>query len=529
MSSQFSMKSYMKGALLLTIASLIVKVLSAVYRVPFQNMVGDQGFYVYQQVYPFISLFVVWTSGGFAVAISKLLADTENEQIKQGITSTVFQYLTVLSVLFFSLLFFGADILSSWMGDLRLAPLLKTGAFVTLFMPALAVMKGTFQSRAVMEPVAYAQVFEQSIRVAVILIGTIIIMTAFSGTVYAAGNMAVLGTVIGELAGVILLFVYMKKSRLLFGERAIIPKWPIIKEVTLFSISVSMSSLLLLAFQLVDSFTIFSMLADAGMPRIEAMETKGIYDRGQPLVQLGIVIASSFSLAIVPLVAYKSKKSALAEVPYIQLTYRASLLFGVAASLGLILVMPYVNVLLFKTGALTIVLMLYVLQIIPLSIILTFTSVLQGYGKLKMPTAFLVGAFLVKLGGNIVLIPLIGIIGAALASNIGLFMCAAVLMYYLKQYKNMRLANGSFYRKLAVASIAMILVIEVAIAVLERVVHLESARMTSITYSVILIILGAFTFITIVAKLRLLSAREWFIIPFGRKMAMYQLWLNQKK
>lgn len=529
MSSQFSMKSYMKGALLLTIASLIVKVLSAVYRVPFQNMVGDRGFYVYQQVYPFISLFVVWTSGGFAVAISKLLADTENEQIKQGITTTVFRYLTLLSVLFFSLLFFGADFLASWMGDSMLAPLLKTGAFVTLFMPALAVMKGTFQSRTMMQPVAYAQVFEQTVRVAVILIGTVILMTAFSGTVYGAGNMAVLGTVIGELAGVILLFVYMKKLGLLFRKRANIPRWPIIKEVTIFSISVSMSSLLLLAFQLVDSFTVFSMLADAGMPRIEAMETKGTYDRGQPLVQLGIVIASSFSLAIVPLVAYKSKKGELGEIPYIQLTYRASILFGVAASLGLLLVMPYVNVLLFKTESLSIVLMFYVLQIIPLSIILTFTSVLQGYGKLKVPTYFLLGALSLKLGGNLLLIPHIGIMGAALASNLGLFMCAAALMYYLKRLKGMTLAKGAFYKKLCIASLGMAIAVEAAAFLLNGLFHFESARAASVAYSGVLISLGAFTFITIVAKLRLLSIREWFIIPLGRRMAMYQLWLNQKK
>ena len=64
-----------------------------------------------------------------------------------------------------------------------------------------------------------------------------------------------------------------------------------------------MSSLLLLCFQLVDSFTIFSNASRFGYANLEAMETKGIYDRGQPLVQLGIVIASSFSLAIVPLVA----------------------------------------------------------------------------------------------------------------------------------------------------------------------------------------------------------------------------------
>jgi len=39
-----------QGAVILTIAGLLSKVLSAVYRVPFQNIVGDTGFYIYQQV-----------------------------------------------------------------------------------------------------------------------------------------------------------------------------------------------------------------------------------------------------------------------------------------------------------------------------------------------------------------------------------------------------------------------------------------------------------------------------------------------
>lgn len=105
MSNSFGMKGYMKGALLLTISAIIVKILSAFYRVPFQNLVGDAGFYIYQQVYPFISFFVVWTSGGFAVAISKMLADAElspNAEWKKNIISkTVFFYLVALSLFFF--------------------------------------------------------------------------------------------------------------------------------------------------------------------------------------------------------------------------------------------------------------------------------------------------------------------------------------------------------------------------------------------------------------------------------------------
>lgn len=520
----------MKGALLLTAAALIVKVLSAIYRVPFQNLVGDQGFYVYQQVYPFIAFFVVWTSGGFAVAISKMLAEINDEVRRQSIVRTIYIYLTGLSLLFFVFLFWGANFLAELMGDQALSPLLKTGSFVTLCMPALAVMKGTFQSRGRMEPVAYAQVFEQAIRVVLILVGTVIVMSMTTKSVYAAGNVAVLGTVVGQFAGVLLLIIYMKKNGQLFiGSRVSVQSWRIIKEVTIYSLSVSMSSLLLLTLQLVDSFTVFSLLSQSGISKLEAMELKGIYDRGQPLVQLGIVIASSFALAIVPLIAHRVKGGGRGEVPFIQLTYRATLMFGVAASLGLIIVMPYVNVLLFKTGVLSNVLMVYVAQIVPLSIILTFTAILQGYGKLKVPTTLLLSAVMLKSVGNIMLVPRIGVMGAAYASNIGLLVCAAGLMLYLKKYKTIQLAPLYFYIKLFAASITMVIAVKVGAWMLEALLSGLSSRFEGLLYSVVLIVVGAFVFITIVARLRLLGTKEWFVLPFGRRMALYQIWLNRKK
>ena len=54
--AQKEMQRMMQGAVVLTIASFIAKVLSAFYRVPFQNFVGDEGFYVYQQVYQSMGL-----------------------------------------------------------------------------------------------------------------------------------------------------------------------------------------------------------------------------------------------------------------------------------------------------------------------------------------------------------------------------------------------------------------------------------------------------------------------------------------
>jgi PST family polysaccharide transporter len=539
MSQRFGMKSYMKGAALLTVAALIVKVLSAIYRVPFQNLVGDEGFYIYQQVYPVISIFVVWTSSGFAVAISKILADNdcvvdpiERYERRSTIMRVVFRYLTVLSLLFFAVLFGGAEIIAQWMGDVQLAPLIRTGSLVVLVMPALAILKGGFQSRGIMEPIAYAQVLEQTIRVTVILAGTFIIMTT-TKSLYDAGKMAVIGTVIGEVTALILLtYIFYKRFGLRNKQHLHHAKsMSIIKEVTWLSLSVSMSGLLLLGYQLVDSFTIYSSLIDNGMAPTIAKETKGIYDRGQPLVQLGVVIASSLSLAIVPLVAHLSKKQeGRSAIPYIQLTYKASILFGWSASLGLMLVMPYLNEMLFKTNALSEVLIVYVFQIVPLSIILTFTAILQGYGKLKKPALFLIIGFLLKVILNVRMIGWLGVLGAAVANDIGLLVTALLLIVYLKALTGIQFASGEFYKKVGVASLSMAAVVLVWLQITSAFLsHLMSSRLMAVGIGLTAVALGAFVMLTIIAKKRVFAEKEWYLLPFGRRMAVYQLWLNSKK
>lgn len=534
MSSQnFSMKSYMQGALLLTIAALIVKILSAAYRIPFQNLVGDQGFYVYQQVYPFVAIFVTWTAGGVAVAISKMLANIELETLqgrarRKSILIVIYQYLTILSIIFFSILFFGAPTLASWMEDEGLITPLRVGAFVTLCMPILAILKGSFQSRGVMKPIAYSQVFEQAIRVSVILIGTMIIMST-TKSYYGAGTIAILGTVIGEIAGILLLFYFVSKQNLFLSIPKIkTPKWPIIKEITLFSLSVSMSSLLLIAFQLIDSFTIFPLLIESGIEYDTAQIMKGIYDRGQPLVQLGLVIASSLALAIVPLVAFKaSKKTGRGAIPFINLTYRTTIVFAVAASFGLVFIMPYVNKALFKADILSDVLSIYSMQIIPLSIIITMTAILQGYGKLIVPAILIVCTCILKWIGNTLFIPNYELLGVVLTSNVSLWICTIGILVYVYKVLKTSLAPISFYLKLLVATSLMGVSIFIVTTIMQNMLTTMS-RTNSLIYCVVCIAVGAAVFITVVAKLRVLKEKEWFLIPLGRRMAAYQLWLNKK-
>lgn len=536
MSEKWGMKAYLKGVALLTIASLFVKILSMVYRVPFQNLVGDHGFYIYQQVYPFVAIFVTWTASGLAVAISKILVDiedTSDEGEKRTVLRIIFFFLVVLSIICFSILFFGARFFAYWMGDIKLAGLLRIGSFVVFSMPLLAIYKGLFQSVGVMQPVAYAQVVEQTVRVAVILGGTYIIMST-TRSLYGAGKIALLGTVVGEFAGILLLAVHIKKKSVSVKPNGVrkrkLATWVILKKLIVLSVSVSMSSLVLLVFQLIDSFTIYSTLKEIGMDSLKAMEMKGIYDRGQPLVQVGIVIASSLSLAIVPLVAHTSKRSQGHNAErYIRLTYRTSLLFGLAAAVGLILVMPNINIALFETADLTNILSVFVLQIIWLSLILTLTAMLQGLDHLKIPALMLVLGVFVKLLFNKLFILRFGIAGAAWTGNLALFITVIGLIWYFKKEEKILLAPASFYFGTSLALLTMILVVVLFTIFVEPIIFPSMmVRARALILCISKALIGAFVFLTILAKLKILSIRDWYLLPFGRRMASYQLALQRK-
>ena len=529
MTSKYSMKKYMRGALILTFAAIIVKLLSAAYRVPFQNLVGDKGFYVYQQVYPFVAFFIIWTGSGLSVAISKMVAQSSTIEEKRRIHKTALTFLSVCALLFFGLLYTGSDYFAKIMGDEHLSPLLQTGAFVILFIPVLAVLRGFFQGEGNMTPVATSQVLEQTLRISIILIGAFFIMRT-TGSIYDASRMAILGTVIGELGCLIVLFIYHLKTKNKIRTPIMTPMfdYKIAKDLLFYSVTVSMSGLLLICYQLVDSFTIYSILTSQGLQASDAMITKGIYDRGQPLVQLGLVIASSLAMAVVPLISFKATKEKGAEIPFIQLTYKVTLVFGVAAGIGLVSVMPYVNVMLFETNSLSTVLSVYILQIIPISLVLTLTAILQGYSKVLIPLILLVSSIGIKLIGNYLLIPFYEVLGAAIASLGASTIVAVSLLIYLRFITAKPFACVKFYKNLFLATVGMVIVVYGVQWISHVVNGQDLSRASTIMWTFIYIASGAGTFIFIIVKHQVLTVREWFLIPLGRRMAAFQLWLHQK-
>lgn len=508
----------MSGTFILMAAAILTKILSAVYRVPFQNIVGDVGFYIYQQIYPFFGIAVALATTGFPVIISRLYAEVPNHSQTRSIFTGIFVFCFII----FLGLFLGSSGIAELMGDPQLAPLIRVISFSFLVVPFISYIRGYFQGHGNMKPTAISQVIEQFIRVSLILIFAIILVKN-GESLYKVGESAMLASVLGSFLAAIALIVYItkrrKKDAINASEQEKVPL--IVGKVLIQGIFVCISSLTLILFQLSDAFQIYSKLIGQGMPEEVAKGMKGVYDRGQPILQFGLILAASLSLAIVPFItSVKDKPKELGE--YTQLAVKISLTVGAAASIGLILLMDQINIMLFENDYGTNVLRLLALAIFFASVNAVVIGILQGLGNTVYPAFIVLIGLLVKVILNYIWIEEWGITGAALATNAALVFMLIFLRRKLRQEIGSRILYKGFFDSL-LFSIGIMAIFVFGVLYLIPLVFgdLGMSRLSASIISILISGLGAVIYIFTILKRGVFTEKELEIMPFGNKLKAF--------
>jgi O-antigen/teichoic acid export membrane protein len=522
---QYSSKQFLKGAMVLTMAALVTKILSAVYRVPFQNIVGDIGFYIYQQVYPFYGIAIALSTYGFPVIISKLVAEKlekDDEEGAKDVALTSFLFLCIVGLVWFMLIYFGAGMIAGWMGDQKLMPLIQVISLSFLLLPPLSALRGYYQGKENMLPTAVSQVAEQSIRVVTILLfSTVLVAQGYS--LYTVGNGALFGSITGGIAGIIVLvfFMALKKEKALTSGIFTLSKdyLSIWKRLLKDGTAICVSAMLLILLQFIDSLNLYALLTSSGMEENLAKKWKGIYDRGQPFVQLGNVVATSISLTIVPLVtsAYMSKKESLVR-EYSQLSLKISIIIGFAASLGLINLIVPTNTMLFENASGSSVIAVFCISIFFSCLILTFAGIFQGIGSIYYPAGCIIAGVVLKYAGNAILVPAFGTMGASLATISSLAVITLLMVLRLKKIFPIRLIDPSFYKTLFVSGAAMTLVLQGLMLLYGMVLTAGMPdREMAVFFSLGGVLIGGAVFIVVLLRGHVLSQEELSFLPFGSK------------
>ena len=522
-----SNRQMMQGALILSLAAFIAKILSAVYRVPFQNMVGNTGFYVYQQVYPIYGIGMTFALSGFPVFVSALVAQYRSDYELSPLLKRLFWILSGLGIGVFLLLYTQSEIIALWMGDSLLSPVIQSVSWMFLMMPFLVIARGYFQGTNRMVPTAVSQVMEQVVRVSIILLAASF-YGSLTNDLYAVGSWAMSSAVIAAVMATLVLF-YFKKSdsfEIWNGSRVIEPhkiQWGVLlKRLVIEGGTLCLLSSILVLFQLIDSFTLFKGLVEQGIHQEAAKDLKGIFDRGQPLVQLGMVVGVGFSSSYLPLLSRSYTKQHLEEFEQLkQSLLKMTMVFSVVATVGLLVILPRVNHMLFGDIQGNDVLSVYIISIVLASMMMSYHGLLQSIGKYSITLIALFVGLIAKGVANLWFIPIFQTLGASFATILGLFVMLGMMWILSGEDKSSSNHQQSTIIKLGIVTIGMAIVVGILNSLFECYFPAGDSRTKDTLISLLLVSVGMIVFIIGAIQIKLFTIREWLMIPKGKSLLRF--------
>ena len=133
------MNRFLKGAMILTLAGIIVKVIGAFSKVFIARILGGEGIGLYMMAYPIYQIIVSISAAGIPVAISIMIAEKLANDDMRGVQQVFSVSLRVLAILglVFSLALYGS---AQWLVDNQIITDPRALIAIQLLSPAIFVV-----------------------------------------------------------------------------------------------------------------------------------------------------------------------------------------------------------------------------------------------------------------------------------------------------------------------------------------------------------------------------------------------------
>ena len=211
------MITLLKNAALLTVFSLVIKLLGVYLRLFLSARIGSEGMGLYQLIMSVYTLFATFATAGFTVAVSRLVAEKSENNPSDAVRVYRMSLLVsgVISVTATVVMFTCADVIAgSFLDDARTAAPLRILALSMPFMALSACMKGYFIAKRQVLKTATASLSEQIAKICVIAL----FLNFYMALTNDIGRLCI-GIVIGLTFGEIFSFVYLSVLYRFFSDR----------------------------------------------------------------------------------------------------------------------------------------------------------------------------------------------------------------------------------------------------------------------------------------------------------------------
>lgn len=522
-----SKKSFMKGAVILAMAGIIVKILGAFFRIPLANIIGDTGMSYYQTAYPVYVLLLAISTAGIPTAIARLVSEKTaegNHREAYRVFRLSLGLLVVIGVSTCLVLFIGAPFFAGFTSA-HAVPAIRAIAPALLLISVMAAFRGYFQGLQDMMPTAVSQIAEQFFRVAAGL--TLAFVLVSQGLDLAAAG-ASFGAAAGGFFGLIaILAIFAYKRKELMKTVRQTPEGAgmeaassILKRIVLIAVPITIGAAIMPIMSMIDLVIVPERLINAGYSAAQANSLYGqLSGFSAPVINIPQVITQSIALSLVPAVAAAhqmgDKERLRSET---ELGLRMAMIIAFPCSVGIAVLSKPLMLLLYPTqqasaasaaGSLAVL----GVGVIFLSSVQTLTGVLQGIGKQMVPVLNLAVGAVIKVILTYVLtgISVFNIKGAAAGT-----VCAYLTASLLNMRAAGRYTGASFSRSLTVirpgaAALLMGLIVWI-------VYHILSGITGNVIASAGAVGAGMVTYAVLVFAFRVITEEELESIPKAAKL-----------
>jgi len=531
-------KSLVKGAAVMAVAGIFVKVLGMFFRIPLTNLIGAEGMANYAPAYSLYSFLLVFATAGLPIAISKMVSERcaighfrEAERVFK--LSRIL--MIIIGIVGFCVLFFFSDYVAEMVKLPGSSLSMKATAPALLLVPIMSSYRGYFQGMQEMAPTAISQVIEQIFRVVCGLGLAIFLMNYMDDSIgFSTGERGAAGGCFGASAGavgglltMIVIYIIARKkikNRISHDANSYKEKSSdILKKIAAIAIPITIGATIMPMVNLIDAAIVNVRLVDSGWDKVVAEDMYGqLTGFAEPLVAFPQVIMTAIVASLVPMVSAANRlnyRHGLHNT--VSLGIRMATLLGFPCAIGMFVLSEPILLMLYpsqRESAISAVPCLQVLCIafIFLALITIMTGALQAIGKQVLPVRNLFIGVLVKFGVTWVLtaIPEINIVGASVGTFTAYVVAATLDYLALKKYTGVRLKISKAVFKPMLAAVLMGIIVTLAYKGVFMILGSNSIA------TLLSIMVGVLVYAVAVMRFKAIEREELLEAPMGRKIAI---------
>ena len=431
MSEAQKKQNFLQGTALLAMATAIVKVIGALYKIPLNAIIGAQGFGYFNTAYEIYNVLLMVSTAGLPVAMSRMISQASSlnhyRQVRKIYSTARGIFLglgiagTLLMTLFCRQLAVFQNQPDAWFAIGCLGP-------CCLLICLMSTFRGFFQGQSNMLPTSISQVLEAITKLIVGIAAAVILLKATGEIPMAAGG-AILGVTASCLVSSFYLLGKFRKSFKLmpetddetetFGATA--------KGLLIIAIPITIGSAGLQILTMLETKLYMGQLLGLGYSQDQADTMKGIYNMTQTIFNMPCAFITPITISIIPAITSQltlgNHKEARATE---ESAIRVMALISMPCAFGLAVLAEPVTALLGGYTGDKLVLATRLMTVLGFSImfnavVLVTTALMQAHGHVNRPVVNMFIGGILKLIAVYVLTgnPHIGILG----TPIGTLMC----------------------------------------------------------------------------------------------------------